>query len=213
MLFFISCVNQLENNGRDNDSKNSTVLSITIDGSSGSSRKISSDAIDISTFDFELEAVCSDGRKFSESFKGEEYLKEKDFFIAVPTGSWKFTLTAKDVPKPGFPPVKVFKSVISKTIVSGLNSVNFTFSGKGSADISVKVPNDLDTTLGTVFNLNSALNNSHPIIKLYDLEDYKKNKASAKNLSAEYGVSNVFEGPWGQQPNFYVNRVFLRDIT
>ncbi len=215
MLFFISCVNQLENNGRDNDSKNSTVLSITIDGLSGSSRKISSDAIDISTFDFELEAVCSDGRKFSESFKGEEYLKEKDFFIAVPTGSWKFTLTAKDVPKPGFPPVKVFKSVISKTIVSGLNSVNFTFSGRGSADISVKVPNDLDITLGIAVpsvNFYDTLRNSQPTIKLYDLEDYKKNKASAKNLSAEYGISNVFGGTWGQQPDFYVNRVLLRDI-
>ena len=214
MLFFISCVNQLENNGRDNNSKNSTVLSITIDGLSGSSRKISSDAIDISTFDFELEAVCFDGRKFSESFKGEEYLKEKDFFIAVPTGSWKFTLTAKHIPKPGFPPVKVFKSVISKTIVSGLNSVNFTFSGKGSADISVKVPND-PATLGITtssVNLYSELQNSLPTIKLYDLEDYKKNKASAKNLSAEYGVSNVFGGTWGQQPDFYVNRVFLRDI-
>lgn len=214
MLFFISCVNQLENNGRDNNSKNSTVLSITIDGLSGSSRKISSDAIDISTFDFELEAVCSDGRKFSKSFKGEEYLKEKDFFIAVPTGSWKFTLTAKHISKPGFPPDKVFKSVISKTIVSGLNSVNFTFSGKGSADISVKVPAD-PATLGITtpsVNLYNELQNSHPTIKLYDLEDYKKNKASAKNLSAKYGVSNVFGGLWGQMPDFYVNRVFLRDI-
>ena len=215
MLFFISCVNQLENNDRDNDSKNSTVLSITIDGSSGSSRKISSDAIDISTFDFELEAVCSDGRKFSKSFKGEEYLKEKGFFIAVPTGSWKFTLTAKHISKPGFPPDKVFKSVISKTIVSGLNSVNFTFSGKGSADISVKVPNDLDITLGITtpsFSLYDALRNSHPTIKLYDLEDYKKNKASVKNLSAEYGVSNVFVGTWEQKSNFYVNSVRLSDI-
>jgi len=215
MLFFISCVNQLENNGRDNNSKNSTVLSITIDGLSGSSRKISSDAIDISTFDFELEAVCSDGRKFSKSFKGEEYLKEKDFFIAVPTGSWKFTLTAKHISKPGFPPDKVFKSVISKTIVSGLNSVNFTFSGKGSADISVKVPNDLDITLGITtpsFSLYDALRNSHPTIKLYDLEDYKKNKASVKNLSAEYGVSNVFGGTWEQKPDSYVNKVCLSDI-
>ena len=215
MLFFISCVNQLENNGRDNGSKNSTVLSITIDGLSGSSRKISSDAIDISTFDFELEAVCSDGRKFSESFKGEEYLKGKDFFIAVPTGSWKFTLTAKDVPKPGFPPDKVFKSVISKTIVSGLNSVNFTFSGKGSADITVKVPNDLDITLGITtpsVNFYDTLRNSQPTIKLYDLEDYKKNKASAKNLSAEYEISNVFGGTWEQKPDSYTNKVCLSDI-
>ena len=215
MLFFISCVNQLENSGRDNDSKNSTVLSITIDGLSGSSRKISSDAIDISTFDFELEAVCFDGRKFSESFKGEEYLKEKDFFIAVPTGSWKFTLTAKHISKPGFPPDKVFKSVISKTIVSGLNSVNFTFSGKGSADITVKVPADLDITLGITtpsFSLYNARHNSLPTIKLYDLEDYKKNKASAKNLSAEYGVSNVFGGTWEQKPDSYTNKVCLSDI-
>ena len=214
-LFFVSCVNQLGNNERDSDSKNSTVLSITIEGSSGSSRKISSDAIDISTFDFELEAVCSDGRKISESFKGEDYLKEKGFFIAIPTGSWKFTLTAKDVPKPGFPPVKVFKSVISKTIVSGLNSLNFTFSGKGSAYISVKVPNDLDTTLGIAtptFHLYNELQNSHPTIKLYDLEDYKKNKTSAKNLSAEYGVSNVFGGTWEQKPDSYVNEVQLSDI-
>ncbi|MBC6714110.1 hypothetical protein [Treponema sp. Marseille-Q3903] len=215
MLFFISCVNQLENNDRDNDSKNSTVLSITIDGLSGSSRKISSDAIDISTFDFELEAVCSDGRKFSKSFKGEEYLKEKVFFISVLAGSWKFTLTAKHISKPGFPPDKVFKSVISKTIVSGLNSVNFTFSGKGSADISIKVPADLGTTLGIAVpsvNFYDTLRNSHPTIKLYDLEDYKKNKASAKNLSAEYGVSNVFGGTWGQKANFFVNRVWLSDI-
>lgn len=215
MLFFISCVNQLENNDRDNDSKNSTVLSITIDGSSGSSRKISSDAIDISTFDFELEAVCSDGRKFSKSFKGEEYLKEKGFFISVPIGSWKFTLTAKHISKPGFPPDKVFKSVISKTIVSGLNSLNFTFSGKGSADISVIVPADLDITLGITtpsVNFYDALRNSHPTIKLYDLEDYKKNKASAKNLSAEYGVSNVFGGTWEQKPDSYTNKVLLRDI-